>query len=382
MGNSEKKYNSNKKSLKGGSLDTLAQLGTKVKNKPKKGCSCDSHDDEIRLNKSTTVNDKKPLQNRAKRKYRAVSLALNLVDIAKGERDKANIEDFKEFNKEQSLVKSYWNMFHCGSVLEHKNGKVTGRYCKNKLCLVCNSIRQAQLMNRYSPIIKTWGDDVYFVTVTVPNMKGEFLKDAIIEMHSIYKTIQERLKKQAQRGQREKFIAIKKLECTYSPERVDYHPHYHFIIKGIDNANSFLDMWLTDTKHLGTSYKGQDIRKADANAPKEMFKYFTKIVSTSGKEKRIFVDSLHTIFKALKGTRTFQSIGFKLPKEEQLKDKDFELELELEAEYQGEQEEKYIWVQQQADWASNVTGVLLSDNKIDKTLREFPKLMIKTRNRT
>ena len=84
----------------------------------------------------------------------------------------------------------------------------------------------------------------------------------------------------------------------------------------------------------------------------------------------------------MKGTRTFQSIGFKLPKEEQLKDKDFELELELEAEYQGEQEEKYIWVQQQADWASNVTGVLLSDNKIDKTLREFPKLMIKTRNRT
>lgn len=380
MGNNEQHRSPDKEPLKRGSLDTIAQLGTKGKKKHKKGCSCCRHDDEIRLNKSTTVNDKKPLQNRAKRKYLATSLSLNLVSIAEKKRDKAELENFKEFNENQSSVKSYWLMYHCASKLEHNNGKVTGRYCKNRLCLVCNSIRQAQVSARYSPVIKEWGEDVYFVTVTVPNMKGELLSSSLDEMHSIYKKIQERLKKQYQRGQREKFIAIKKLEGTYNPIMVTYHPHYHFLIKGADNANSFLDMWLTDTKHLGTNRKAQDIRKADVNAPRELFKYFTKIISSSDKEKRIFVDALDVIYKAMKGRRTFQSIGFKLPKEEKLKDEDFELPLELEAEYQGEEEETYIWIQEQADWVSNVTGVLLSDYKLSKSLQELPKRMITTIN--
>ncbi len=397
MRNITKTNSRNQRAVIGQSVHTLAQLGTDQKKGTIKGtingaCSCGDEND-IKLNKSTKSDNKRALQNRAARKYRAVSLALNLVDIAKRIRATIPLENTKEYNRIQGIIKSHYLMWWCASKLKHKDGKVTGRYCKNRLCLVCNSIRQAQLIKKYSPIVESWGDDVFFLTLTIENIKGEYLRSSILEMQKLVKRVQGRIKKQLQRADKPPMQGIKKLECTYNPKRVDYHPHYHFLIKGKENAELFRQYWvdavqeskLINCKMFGTNKKGQkvylqDLRKADTKAPKELFKYFTKIVTTSGGQKNIFCDSLNTIFSAIRGLRTFQNFGFKLPKEEAKKDT-YELELEPnEAEYIGEQKEEYIWNQHHADWISNVTGLMLSDHKKSKQLEEFPKLMITTTN--
>ncbi|MCP4440590.1 MAG: protein rep [Aureispira sp.] len=393
MRNITKTNSRNQRAVIGQSLDTLAQLGTDQKKGPINGaCSCGEKND-IKLNKSTKSDNKRALQNRAGRKCRAVSLALNLVDIAKAKRD--NADNIKEYNEHQSKVKAYWNIYHCTSKLEHNNGKVTGRYCKNRLCLVCNSIRQAQLINKYSPVFNDWFncDDPHILTLTIENVKDNLLGAVVQEMQAIIKRVQGRIKKQLQRADKPSMKGIRKFECTYNSKRVDFHPHYHLLIDTKENAELFRQYWvdavqgskLINCKMFGTDKKGQkvclqDLRRADPKALKELVKYFTKIVTTSKGQKHVFCDSLDIIFGSIKGLRTFQNFGFKLPKEEAKKDT-YELELEPnEAEYIGEQKEQYIWNQPHADWISNVTGLMLSDHKKSKQLEEFPKLMITTTN--
>jgi hypothetical protein len=79
-------------------------------------------------------------------------MTLSLIDVAKE-------------NKDFDRLKGYWNTYHCQSKIYTANGKLYGRYCKNRCCLLCCSIRKADIMNRYLPIIKTW-ENPHFVTLT------------------------------------------------------------------------------------------------------------------------------------------------------------------------------------------------------------------------
>ena len=137
------------------------------------------------------------------------------------------------------------------------------------------------------------------------------MQDTLGQIHA-------KLKKQYQRNKREKVMGLRKLECTYNPTRNDYHPHYHLIIKGKRNAEDFLNEWLSRVPK--TSYKAQDLRPADNKSSKELFKYFTKVVTTvkdkkgEVKDRKIYADAMDVIFNDIKGKRTFQNFGFKAPK--------------------------------------------------------------------
>lgn len=292
-------------------LDTLAQLGTEC---------CNGADNQEFENLQTLGENKATLQKRARRNYLKNALALGLVDVNNDDRKKrvseaSNIFEELEADKaDKDILRSYWSMYHCSDKLTRKNGKVSGRYCKNRLCLVCNSIRTAVLLNKYKPVFDEWGEDAYFVTLTAPTVKKSKLHYRVNEMHSIFFNIKETLKKRFQRNTAPKFEGVRKLECTYNPFEDKYHPHFHFMIKGKENAQFVYEEWLRRTKHLGTSRKAQDCRKAQKGAAMEVFKYFTKIVSSSSKDRNIYLKSLDVIFKEFRGRRVIQTFGFKLPK--------------------------------------------------------------------
>jgi hypothetical protein len=84
-------------------------------------------------------------------------------------------QNLQDFNQNVQARKSYWNMFHCTATLEKVGDKVTARYCKNRTCMVCNSIRTAQNINTYEPVLEAWKEEMFMVTLTVPNCKGELL---------------------------------------------------------------------------------------------------------------------------------------------------------------------------------------------------------------
>jgi hypothetical protein len=107
------------------------------------------------------LSNDKALKGRAKRKTITQSMVLSLMDVAK---QKGN-------NENQN---SYWNTYYCQNRVIVNDGKLYGKYCKNRFCTLCCSNRKADIINKYLPNIKEWGDP-YFVTLTVKACKGNKL---------------------------------------------------------------------------------------------------------------------------------------------------------------------------------------------------------------
>ena len=327
-------------------LDTLAQLVTN-ENKP----------DSFEVSACTSVNSKPTLLKRARRKYLGTGLALKLVDSSNQ-------------NEYSSLNKGYWNTFHCSGVLTiHDTGKVTGKYCKNRWCMVCNSIRSAQLIGQYQNIVDGWNDK-YFVTLTMRSPIGLDLRNVIEGMQYSLTKIRKNFNQKYKRKKCQKFEGFRKLECNYNPITNTYNPHYHFIIRGEDNAKELVDSWLKSYPTLNP--KAQQIKKADKNSTLELFKYFTKVITkTKTGERGIYADAMDVIFNAIKGKRIFQNFGFKMekPKENVIDKNDV-----------GEVVALAIWIQELGDWANEDTGELLSDYIPGEGMKDLVKKIIVRKN--
>jgi hypothetical protein len=230
------------------------------------------------------------------------------------------IDSFEYDNEDVKILRSYQNMYYCNrEVSLSSDGMVQANYCKNRLCLVCNSIRTAELMNKYEPVFEAWKNDMYLVTLTVVNCTKDNLHSTVNEMFDIFTKVKNKLRKRYKKAEIPKFEGVRKFECT-SNRKDDFHPHFHLIVKGKKAAKDLLSEWvkvanksniLTRNKDNETCNRaGQDIRKADKNSQKELFKYFTKIISSSDDSKNVYLDRLDAIFRVMRGRRVFQNFGF------------------------------------------------------------------------
>jgi hypothetical protein len=163
---------------------------------------------------------------------------------------------------------------------------------------------------------------------------------------------------------RREFRGVRKLECTFNVHRGDFHPHYHVIVDGADVAELLRMLWLHRWKGLCDA-KAQDVRKVDKGGILEIFKYFTKLTTpTKNKKKRAVVPvwALDIIFRAMRGRRVWQPVGFKLSKmqEEAIEGETLEL-VGTKAFKRGEDRVFWDWDQQVNDWMDRETGELLSE---------------------
>lgn len=258
----------------GGSLDTLAQLR---KNSPSPA-------------QKQQIEGVMRLQKRARSKYVQTPLLLALVDEA---------EKLGDFDQKDM----YWDTFHCVWKLEQKGGKVTGRYCGHRWCLVCSRIRTGKLINKYKPFFEKMKEP-QFVTLTVVNPTELEFSNCLEKMQKDIKQIQEIMRKNGT-----PLVGLRKIECTHNLEEDTYHPHFHLVIDGLYEAQVLKELWLK--KNPTSTERNQDIRPADKNTLVEIFKYTTKIVtSKNSKDKKpMSVHALHVIFREFRGMRTFQAIG-------------------------------------------------------------------------
>jgi len=251
------------------------------------------------------------------------------------------------------MKKSYWNTWHCcrevySNEESAKTGRYLSKYCKNRWCLVCASIRTAVLINTYRPILSKW-EDKCFLTLTIKNCVVEILREKIQEMNKVfYDAVRvDRKKKDSL-----KIKCVKKMEVTYNSDRKDYHPHFHVITETREQAGFLLDYWLEHYAKEEADIQAQKIKKADDDSMIELFKYFTKIVT---KKKAIPPENLNEIFIAIRKMHTVRPFGFQVL----LPDDEEEIEFNLESEETSELN-IYGWEQDLHDWVSQVTGEKLS----------------------
>lgn len=247
------------------------------------------------------------------------------------------------------LKKGYIATLFCASGLTQEGAKITSKYCGHRWCTVCNRIRVAQLIKGYEGPLSLL-KDLRFVTLTVPNVPAEHLRETIERMIKQAQAIQGYFKKRHQRGlQGWQLVGIRKMETTHNHSADNYHPHFHFIIQGKEAAQALVSEWLKRVENA--TYKAQDERKADKGSEKELFKYFSKMVTKVGGKYATLVEPNDVIFQAMRGLRVFQPIGIKKQVSEEIEN--------LQAvEVSGitPSSEPVLWHWDRSDWVNHETG--------------------------
>lgn len=279
---------------------TLADNGTKITGQKQLIVNGEGSD----------LSKKEALKGRAKRKTITQIMMLKLIEVAQ---DKGDI----------ALEKSYWNTYYCQQNIFTSNGRLYGKYCKNRFCTLCCSIRKAEMINKYYPKMKHW-EVPYFVTLTVKACKADKLKVYIKKFIQGFKRITEKYRKRYQRGKGRLLIGVRSLECNFNPTKKTYNPHFHIITKDKYTAEVLLEEWLKLWTPKFTNRKGQNIQKINdlEKGLIEIIKYGSKIFTEPDLKKRdketsttqIFIKALDTILNAMKGKRIFDRFGFNLPK--------------------------------------------------------------------
>jgi hypothetical protein len=236
-------------------------------------------------------------------------------------------------------VKQYWNTYHCMQHVTMNEGKIHGKYCKNKFCELCQAIRKAKEINLYYPILKNW-KNAYFVTLTIKSVVKRNLIQFMRGMVKAFQRIKNKYRKRNTRGTDYNLVGIRSLECNFNPEKRTYNPHFHLIVQTKEMAENLIDDWLEiwTLKHAGPD--SQDIKPIVNVEEKmmEVIKYSAKIFTdpqpSTKKYKRerrtvkIYASAFDNINAAMSGLRLFERFGFNLPKGATQKEPQFTMAFE------------------------------------------------------
>lgn len=324
---SESVISKNKPNLGGGLLlDTLGQVGQ---------IQCQQGFQPV-------VKDRKYLQKRAKNTYFSKALARYLTQL----------------DTPSPLLKSYKRtLFDCCGMVMQEGKKLTTKYCDARWCNTCNRIRTAKLMNGYLPVLGTFSD-MHFVTLTIPNVnKGELRHTITGMIRNLSNVIK------ARRRLKIACNGIRKLECTYNSIEDTYHPHFHLVVDGKENAEFIQTEWLK--RYPSATESAQNVKAANIDSARELFKYVTKIVTKEKKDFRIYVPALDVIFQAMYKVRTFQSFG-----NVRMVSEDIE-QLDADNYEQIPEYEFMVWQWHENDWVSMATGEPLTHYKPSEAMQKL-----------
>ena len=338
--------NNSTDTLKGLKNDDHKKRGSKKSNPFNKLAQLDHRKDESlvisgvkhQLNLGKRINferSKAPFRKRARSKARTDAYLNQLIDL------------------NSPLLYRYTSTLTCGIVVYQRGEETRSEYCKQRHCQVCSRHMTGHLINGYGEELSNLKDS-QFLTLTIPNVSGKRLRSSIENMLLSFIKIKRRI----ERRHGIKIKGIRKIECTFSEKRSDYHPHFHFIIEGKYNAEMLLKEWLIDNPTA--SRKGQDIRKASIGAEKELLKYFAKMVNGT----TFYAKAMDTIFQAVKGKRVFQAFGLTKHIDEE--------NIELKAQGQthlGIKDDKFTYIADYKDWISESGEVLADYTETEKEKR-------------
>ena len=233
-------------------------------------------------------------KNHAKQYYKAIRKKKTILKIQ-------SIID--AIPNEPTAQKRYWKTYHCNNIILQNGNNFTGSLCRKRWCTECCRIKTAELTNAYKEPIKAIGQ-LYFVTLTIPNIQAKQLEPTIAKMIKAFQLIKNNIRK----TYNIKLNGMRKIETTYNEITNTYHPHFHLIQDNFEASELILSLWLKQFPQA--TQKAQDIREIDTtndNSFIELFKYATKETTKDGKQYT--GDVLHTIYEAIKSKRIYQTYG-------------------------------------------------------------------------
>jgi plasmid rolling circle replication initiator protein Rep len=195
----------------------------------------------------------------------------------------------------------YLKATQCCQAGDIVDGKIVFRYCRSRICRICNNIKTATLINKYESSFD-W-ENSHLLTLTCQNSIGQELSNTISEMKKCWYLVRQKMRRDGI-----DLNGIYTTEVTYNKELNTYHPHFHIITTGLTGSNceKVVKAWLEtlERKNIYAVSHAQDWRKVkDSSAMLELFKYVTKDF------KETSAEVLDTIIKSVWGKRMVQTFG-------------------------------------------------------------------------
>lgn len=109
-------------------------------------------------------------------------------------------------------------------------------FCRDRLCATCNwrkSLKLYQQVDAIVGLVDTWQPTRYlFVTLTIRNVYGDELRDAIDRLNAGFKRLVDGTKHHAKSKTIKTNLLgyMRSIEITYNQREDTYHPHIHAII--------------------------------------------------------------------------------------------------------------------------------------------------------
>ena len=223
---------------------------------------------------------------------------------------------------------------------------VSTNLCKDKFCNNCKKVKQATRMSKYISELEPYKNNLYHITFTIPNVKGEELRNTIKKMSKAFNRLFRYIKgldkingvdfcKYGYKG------AVRSLEITFNEN--EYHPHYHcaFIFDNLDVSNRIYKnqysidftgsreerlfsefeiliqkLWYLcyneeyiNYKRITTLVVGYSclIEKFNDNDYAELFKYMTK--ETDEKDNILTYENFKTLYQSTFALKQIQGYG-------------------------------------------------------------------------
>jgi hypothetical protein len=212
-------------------------------------------------------------------------------------------------------------------------------------------------------------EEKWFLTLSRPNVVAAALEGEVKYYLREASLIQRHLREKREL----QYSSLRKIECTYNAEADTYHPHFHFIFDNFLAADLFLQEWLSRNPTAQLD-KGNQLKKADNGSVRELFKYFTKVVSKSKSKTPggaitygIHLAALDTMFLALRAIRTFQPCGVIKAVSE---------EVEPTQAMDSGRDETHFWKWLKNDWVNVETEQFLTGYKPEHQVQEIEKRLV------
>jgi hypothetical protein len=210
------------------------------------------------------------------------------------------------------------SMFCCHSVQQDGN-KLKAMFCEQRWCSVCARNKAMKLYHAYKDQLKNL-EDVWFVTLTIANMDGDQLKLAIAKMKSVWTAIYKKMHRTGNKP-----MGAKSLEVKGGVK--GYHPHYHILISGKENAMMVQKEWLKhfkkDAEKVGKFYAeqaGQYVapcrKDDDGSITKSILEVFKYSIQGIEKGEIVKAEYIHTINTSTFRGQMFGAFGLKKPIED------------------------------------------------------------------
>ena len=278
------------------------------------------------------------------RKYKTLSKLTRIIDATK---------DKKQRQK-------YWSTHHCRNVVLQDGASFKSSLCRQRWCSCCCRIKTAELTNGYKKPLMELGQ-LYFVTLTRPNVKGRQLNSEIRKLQSAFTRIKNNMQS---KNYSIKIQGMRKLEVTYNEKSDTYHPHFHIIMSDYLATQTLLNLW---HKQFPTANsKAQDVRAIKQNDEQsfiELFKYATKETTKDGEEYSGEV--LNTIYSSLNGIKLYQKYGTFKKVKEPIEVKEHNTTFA----HIPPNQDIFVYDKEQKDWISEKGNLLVDIEYITQTLK-------------